>query len=185
MKEKLQEFWEIPKNRFLTFIFAALLFFLFWDSLAEEPAAGPMSSELTAKKGQEFKAEEKPYSDKRHIAIQANQKPVLKDPFLIPAEYQTQQKKAETKVSFSDSSMQPFIAKSNAVQPAVKNTVQPPVAKGIVHSTGQTVAILEYSGQSGEYAKGENVGPYKVVSIYTEWITLEGPEGRLSLKVGR
>lgn len=185
MKEKLQAFWQVPKNRILILILAALVFFWLWDPLAEEPAAGPMHMESSAEKKQQEVREGVQPSGKRHVAVPANQKPVLKDPFYVPAEYQEQKKNEGTQTAVSRAQTGQFSAKASAVPQSAVKAVQSPVARGILHSGGKTVAILEYAGESREYAKGEKIGPYRVVSIYTEWITLEGPEGTLSLKVGR
>lgn len=185
MKEKLQAFWQVPKNRVLILLLAALVLFWLWDPLSEEPVAVPIHLEASTEKKQEVREGAQP-SGKRHTAVPANQKPVLKDPFYVPAEYQEQGKNAKipTAASSRVQAKQSPAKSSTAPQAAVK-AVQSPVARGILHSGGQTVAILEYAGESREYAKGEKIGPYRVVSIYTEWITLEGPEGTLSLKVGR
>nr|WP_092074287.1 hypothetical protein [Dendrosporobacter quercicolus]NSL49191.1 hypothetical protein [Dendrosporobacter quercicolus DSM 1736]SDM87115.1 hypothetical protein SAMN04488502_10866 [Dendrosporobacter quercicolus] len=96
---------------------------------------------------------------------------VLKDPFAVPAAYQ-----------------RPTLPVNTARQPAAglqtAETV-PPVLTGVVSGNSKRLAILEYQSASRAYQAGEQVGPFLLAAVSDHSVILTGPDGNLTLTLGR
>ncbi len=192
MKEKFAEFWKEPKHRVLVLVLVVLLAYLSVDSLLSESstevASTTKSSTVPAedRDGQKSVVESKMKAEKSAAQVKevlTNDNAAQKrNPFAIPAGYREVAPKA------MDNRAEGTVGSSNSAVNAPNATPmnkEKPIAKGIIGSGGQGIAILAYGNERKQCMVGEVIGPYKVMSIYTQWITLEGPEGTISLKVGQ
>lgn len=103
------------------------------------------------------------------------QEAVIKDPFAVPKAYQ-----------------KPAIPAGSAVNTPHQNAAVPksgkavkPVLTGIVAGRSKQLAIIEYQSQSRTYQVRDQFGPFVVAAIFEHSVVLEGPEGRLTLTLGR
>jgi hypothetical protein len=94
----------------------------------------------------------------------------VRDPFAVPREFQP---------------------KSIAALPApagdrqIRQKEILPVLNGVIMAGNIGSAIIQYGADSRSYRRGDFVGPYQIVAINSQSVTLQGPEGRLALSVGR
>ena len=192
MKEKFAEFWKEPKHRVLVMVLVVLLAYLSVDGLLSEPGTEVASTAKSStasvgdRDGQKSVVESKNKADKMTAQVKevsANDNAAQKrNPFAIPAGYREVTPKA------MDNRAEGTVVSSNSVvnaPNAAPMNKEQPIAKGIIGSSGQGIAILSYGNERKQCMVGELIGPYKVMSIYTQWVTLEGPEGTISLKVGQ
>ena len=99
----------------------------------------------------------------------------VRDPFAVPKEYQPAPPAAPLPPGRREAGASP--------QPPAKAPT--PALFGIVNSNGNWSAILQYNNESKSYRAKEFVGPYQILSITQDAVTLWGPSGRLTLAMGR
>lgn len=104
---------------------------------------------------------------------------VLKDPFAVPAAYQ------KSTLPVRNAAGQPVnTARQPAAGPQTPETV-PPVLTGVVSGNSKRLAILEYQSASRAYQAGEQVGPFLLAAVSDHSVILTGPDGNLTLTLGR
>ncbi len=126
-------------------------------------------------------------------AVQVREPKVLRDPFAAPGEGRANGAAAAAE--------NPAIR--GAVSPpggAVDETGKPmtaglkgvsagrpvlPVLQGIAGSSGQWAAVLQIGVESRSYRLGERAGPYEVMAITRDSVTLSGPDGTTVLAMER
>lgn len=101
----------------------------------------------------------------------------LRDPFAAPPEY-------APKTPTGPSAALPPPSNGGRATAAVAN-VMTPVLNGVVGGEGSWRAILQYGAESRSYQLRDYVGPYQIVAITADSVTVSGPGGRRVLTVGR
>ena len=94
----------------------------------------------------------------------------VRDPFAVPPE-------------FRPKTAAPVPAATGERQLRQKEML--PVLNGVIMAGNIGSAIIQYGADSRSYRRGDFVGPYQIVAINDQSVTLQGPEGRVSLSVGR
>jgi len=69
-------------------------------------------------------------------------------------------------------------------QPSSRPDVGPQLT-GVVMAAYGGSAIIQYGAVSQSYQQGDSVGPYRVIAIGQDSVTLQGPGGPLTLGMGR
>lgn len=94
----------------------------------------------------------------------------VRDPFAVPQEFQPK-------------SLSPVPVATVDRQLRQKEIL--PVLNGVIMAGNIGSAIIQYGADSRSYRRGDFVGPYQIVAINSQSVTLQGPEGRLALSMGR
>jgi hypothetical protein len=99
----------------------------------------------------------------------------VRDPFAAPPEFQPKM---------------PFPGPAPAASPgggerAIRQKEIMPVLTGIIMAGNVGSAIIQYGADSRSYRRGDYVGPYAIVAITSNAVTLQGPGGRTTLGLGR
>jgi hypothetical protein len=159
--------WRLP---ILLVILGVLLGVLYYQNMPQTvPAAPPAGAPPPQTVGQP--------AGQTGTAVQAG-KPVMpkgyqpqlavRDPFAVPPEYLV---RTPGGAAAGDKTL-PKDAK--------------PVLTGVILAGNVGSAIIQYGTDSRSYRRGDFVGPYQVVAIGNQSVTLQGPEGRLDIGlVGR
>lgn len=187
MKEKIEEFWKEPKHKVLVLIFVVLLAYLSVESLvidrgAEVANMGKNNPIATDNTGQDKLASmsmnevDKQKTNLREVS-DATKVP-KRNPFEVPVAYR------EVKPIANPGGNSGIPLNEPAQNPAPINH-EKPIAKGIIGTSDQAIAIIEYNKERKQCMVGEYIGAYKVAGMYADIVTLEGPEGTISLKVGQ
>jgi len=95
----------------------------------------------------------------------------VRDPFAVPREYQP-------KPLFDGPA-------SAAGDRQIRQKEIMPVLTGIIMAGSVGSAIIQYGADSRSYRRGDFVGPFQIVAINKQAVTLQGPEGRVALGLGR
>ncbi|MBP2639060.1 MAG: hypothetical protein H6Q66_11 [Firmicutes bacterium] len=110
----------------------------------------------------------------------------MRDPFAAPAEFRQESAvngQAQAAAAGSVSGVAaPVAADANGLR-AAKAAL--PVLQGIAASGGQRMAVLQVGGQSRSYRLLERAGPYEVIAIEKDSVTLSGPDGKTVLAMER
>ena len=186
MKEKFEEFWKEPKHKVLVLILVVLLAYLSVEGLlnknVEVVNVGQNNSIATGAKSQNKLASTTMHEvDMQKTNLQEvtdNTKVPKRNPFEVPAAYR------EVKPMLSPEGKSGAPLNEQVSNPAPVNH-EKPIAKGLIGTSDQSIAILEYNKERKQCMVGEYIGPYKVAGMYSDLVTLEGPEGTISLKVGQ
>lgn len=106
--------------------------------------------------------------------------PVMRDPFAVPQEFEQ---------------VVPVPASSPTAKnyPSVPHNGLPPSAiseislelVGVVSGGGQKVAIIKSAGKSGSYQIKDYLGPYQLLAVRENSVTLGGPQGEKVLILER
>ena len=99
----------------------------------------------------------------------------LRDPFALP----------ETQQPVSAAQPTGAIAPASSPQPGNKAQAARPVLTGVVAGGSAKAAIIRYGGESRSYQVNEFIGPYQLLAVYEDSVTLWGPDGKLVLTVGK
>lgn len=158
--------WRLP---FLLVILAVLLGVLYYQHMPQTvpaPPAGAPPQTAGQPAGQPVAAVQSgtPVMPKGYQPQLA-----VRDPFAVPPEYLVRTPGAAAAPSDKN---QPKDAK--------------PVLTGVIVAGNVGSAIIQYGSDSRSYRRGDLVGPYQVVAIGNQSVTLQGPEGRFDIGlVGR
>ena len=98
-----------------------------------------------------------------------------RDPFAVPRDFLP---KAKVEPTVSGSTASNYNQSSN--RPDVR-----PQLTGMVMAANGGSAIIQYGAVSQSYQQGDSVGPYRVIAIGQDSVTLQGPGGPLTLGMGR
>jgi len=126
-------------------------------------------------------------------AAQVREPKVLRDPFAAPGENPAIRGAVSAPGGTVDGTGKPMMSGLKGASGAalVGNGVgavgQPvlPVLQGIAGSGGQWAAVLRVGAESRSYRLGERAGPYEVVEITRDAVTLAGPDGTAVLAMER
>jgi hypothetical protein len=107
------------------------------------------------------------------------------DPFAVPSEYQ--------QPAPADKNTLPERPPANPSGASAKEIAHysegqqdvRPVLVGVVSGNDTYRAIIQYGADSRSYRVSESVGPYQLVAISDDAVTLSGPGGKLALTLGR
>lgn len=100
----------------------------------------------------------------------------LRDPFALSATQQPASAAQSTGASAPETPEAKQAGKGQAARP---------VLTGVVTGGSAKAAIIRYGGESRSYQVDEFVGPYQLLAIAEDAVTLRGPDGKLVLAVGK
>jgi len=109
--------------------------------------------------------------------VDANENRIMQDPFAVPSSFH---EKEEVQIA-SESKRS---VKREKILPSVKAT-EMPILTGIIGSGNQFIAILKYGEASKQCLLEDSIGPYRVVGIDEKNVIVNGPNGAITLTVGR
>jgi hypothetical protein len=95
----------------------------------------------------------------------------VRDPFAVPVEFQPKPPP-------------PVVGLSGGGQQIRQKEIMP-VLTGVIMAGNIGSAIIQYGADSRSYRRGEFVGPYQIIAIGGSSATLQGPDGRTILSIGR
>lgn len=111
---------------------------------------------------------------------------VMRDPFAAPPEFRqaTVDGKPQTAAArpVSDAAAVPAVGERNGLRTA---KAARPVLQGIAARGGQRIAVLQVGGQSRSCRLLERAGPYEVIAIEKDSVTLSGQDGQTVLAMER
>lgn len=174
LREKLETFFSVPRNRLLgAAVFAGIVLLIVFSITSNEPTTEmvsptqPQNNNNVAVGVNKTNALEQKKTDKNYI----------RNPFAIPSAYH----KVESPV-MTNPNLQAGVGGSadNKKIEAIK-----PKLTGVIGGDGKLFAIIEYNGESRKCQNGEVVGPYQVTDIGYDSVSLAGPEDFILLRVGR
>jgi len=107
----------------------------------------------------------------------------LRDPFAVASAYQ-KVAGPPTGTLAKDIGTKPD-SSGPANSQAIAGKEEKPVLTGVVDGNGKRLAIIEYKSESRFYKAQDYVGPYQLLAVYEDSVTLWGPGGNLALTLGR
>ncbi|MDF2564532.1 MAG: hypothetical protein K0Q53_927 [Massilibacillus sp.] len=174
MKELLKllvNVWAVPKNRrmvILSLVIMTGFYVLFMQARnVKQEAAAQIEVSTQKDKVQSTLLQ----------TVDRNEHNIMQDPFAAPRSFGEKEEmpmEKETKAP----------AKEQKISPPVKTT-KLPVVTGIVGSGNRFIAILEYGEVSKQCLLEDFIGPYQVVEIDEKNVIVNGPNGEITLTVGR
>jgi hypothetical protein len=175
MKELLKllgNVWAVPKNRRMVILFlgsmtVAYVLIMQARNVNQEAAALQVAASTQKDKVQ---------STMLH-PVDCNEHTVMQDPFAVPRSFR---EKDEVPMEQEPNAS----AKQQKIPLSVKTT-KLPMLIGIVGSGNRYIAILEYGETSKQCLLEDSIGPYQVVGIDEKNVIVNGPNGAITLTVGR
>ena len=178
MKELLNllgNVWAVPKNRRMIILLLGFMtgfyVLLMQEHNVKQEAAGTQVEVSTQKDRVQSTIVQ---------AVDRNEHTVMQDPFAVPRNFHGKEEmlmEKETKA----------LAKQQKISPSVTSvkTTKLPMVTGIMGSGNRFVAILEYGEVSKQCLLEDFIGPYQVVEIDEKNVIVNGPNGAITLTVGR
>lgn len=171
----LESVWVVPKKRMMIILFLGFItgfYVLIMQDHNVKQEAAAMQVEVSTQKdsGQSTIVQ----------AVDRNEHTVMQDPFAVPRNFHGKEEmlmEKETKALAKQQKISPSIAAAK--------TTKLPMVTGIMGSGNRFVAILEYGEVSKQCLLEDAIGPYRVVGIDGKNVIVNGPNGAITLTVGR
>jgi len=109
--------------------------------------------------------------------VDANENKIMQDPFATPSSFHEKEKVPIEKESKGS-------VKREKKLPSLK-APELPILTGILCGGNKFIAILKYGDVSKQCLLDESIGPYRVVGIDEKNVIVDGPNGAITLTVGR
>lgn len=168
----LKNIWAIPKNRkvIVLFLGVSIVVCIFnLQGINVKQDSDNVELEVSAPKDKTKNAMLQQVDD--------NKNKIMKDPFAVPSSFRKKEETPIEKVSKNT-------VNNQKIPPNVHGN-QLPIVTGLIGSGGRFIAILEYGGASKRCLLDDSIGPYTVVGIDEKNVILNGPNGTITLTVGR
>jgi hypothetical protein len=113
------------------------------------------------------------------------QEATMRDPFALPLELQQTaipRGPAPGAGGLGSGGAGGYVASARESAPLLPTL---PKLSGVVSTGNFRMAVLQYGTESRSYRVNEHIGPYELIAVSDDSVTLSGPEGKIVLTVGR
>jgi len=183
MELKTVEEFVIEKKHVAAVAFGGLLLagaviFYVNSAVSAPPAVGKAQSAVPAKAPANV-AVVRPVPQKRDLGA-------LRDPFAAPPEFRQEPAVSGQPQAVAAGPVPGAAGMVAAAKPELRTQkTAPPMLQGIASSGDQRMAVLQLGSESRSYRLLERAGPYEVIAIEQDSVTLSGPDGKTVLAMER